>query len=138
MSDNIDPYLESLRDTRESLEGFVEHANSQFSWMGADIMRIGAETGRLGVEMVRLSEQTRLVSEQTRQLSEQTIQLGEKIQRSTAESQERYHQVFGRLRLNEKKLEAMLGATDSDRKDLRQVCHDLDRRLTEVEKRLSA
>ena len=124
MSDNIDPYLESLRDTRESLEGFVEHANSQFSWMGADIMRIGAETGRLGVEMVRLSEQT--------------IQLGEKIQRSTAESQERYHQVFGRLRLNEKKLEAMLGATDSDRKDLRQVCHDLDRRLTEVEKRLSA
>ncbi len=131
MSDNIDPYLESLRDTRASLEGFVEHANSQFSWMGADIMRIGEETGRLGVEMVRLSEQTR-------QLSEQTIQLGEKIQRSTAESQERYHQVFGRLRLNEKKLEAMPGATDSDRKDLRQVCHDLDRRLTEVEKRLSA
>jgi len=128
--EKMELFQEALREQNEAFEDFVQYTNSRFTWVGADLMRIGEETRRLG-------EETRRLGEETVRLGQQTQRNGAELQRSVAESTERYNQVFGRLRLTESRLDGMLKATDHDRKALREMCHDLDRRLTDVEKRLA-
>lgn len=110
-------YQEALVEQREFMEQVVNESHERMDRFAVDLIRIGEETRRIG-------EETRLAGEDNR--------------RGLAEANERYNQLFGRMRLSESRLDAMLKATDHDRRELREICHDLDRRLTDIEKRLSA
>lgn len=117
-------YQEALVEQRELMEQVVREGNERMDRFGADLIRIGEDTRRLG--------------EETRRIGEETLRTGEESRRGIVESNERYSQLFGRMRLSESRLDAMLKATDHDRQELRELCQDLDRRLTEVEKRLAS
>ena len=117
-------YQEALVEQREFMEQVIKESHERMDRFAVDLIRIGEDQRRLG--------------EETRRIGEETRRSGEESRRGLAEANERYNQLFGRMRLSESRLDGMLQATDHDRLELRELCHDLDRRLTDVEKRLSA
>lgn len=59
------------------------------------------------------------------------VKLGERMQQESANSEERHHQLLGRMRLQDGRFDTLLGASQTQ-------WSDLERRVSEIERRLGA
>lgn len=76
-----------------------------------------------------MRQMEKLMREHTTHVNGRLADIGQQLIRVAAESEERWNQLFGRMRLQEGRFTAFLGATDK-------LYGDLERRVSDIESRL--